>query len=201
MSPHCHPVISVESPSHSHRILVISVTSLSSLSHPCCVSVIPVVSPLHPQLLIGLGVGGVLSMVLHQSMHHPPHKQLLMRLGACGVSSMVGVVVVCHLSAMVSGSKGVREASVTWHMSRGREVPTVWVSHSLGLLVSLITLLYLNNTPHILFCWGGGGWHRHGRVWVVSPLSVITSRLEHRKQKKQISKFIKTRNKKKRKLT
>jgi hypothetical protein len=34
-------------------------------------------------------------------------------------------------------------------------------------------------------------------VWVVSPLSVITSRLEPRKQKKQISKFIKTRNKQK----
>ena len=55
---------------------------------------------------------GMLSMVLHWSMHHAPHKQLLVRLGAHRVLSMVGVVVVHHLSTMVSGSKGVREASV-----------------------------------------------------------------------------------------
>ena len=66
-----------------------------------------------------------MSVVLHRSTHHPPHEQLLMRLGARGVSSMVGVVVVRHLSTVVSGPKGVREASVTWHVSRGREVPTV----------------------------------------------------------------------------
>jgi hypothetical protein len=46
-------------------------------------------------------------------------------------------------------------------------------------------------------CFDGeeGGWHQHWWVWVVSPLSVGTSRLEPRKQKKPISKFIKTRNK------
>ena len=64
---------------------------------------------------------------------------------------MVGVVVVRHLSAVVSGSKGVRGVSVTWRMPRGREVPTVWVSHSLGLLALLVALLYLNDTPHIPF--------------------------------------------------
>ena len=74
-----------------------------------------------------------------------------MRLEACGVSSVVGVVVVRHLSAMVSGSKGVRGVSVTWHVSRGWEVPTMWVSHSLGLSASLVALLYLNNIPHIPF--------------------------------------------------
>jgi hypothetical protein len=64
---------------------------------------------------------------------------------------MVGVVMVCHLSTVVSALKGVRGASVTWHVLRGREVPTVWVSHSLGLPMSLVALLYLNDTPHILF--------------------------------------------------
>ena len=65
--------------------------------------------------------------------------------------AMVGVVVVCHLSAVVSGSKGVRGASVMWCMPRGQEVPTMWVSHSLGLSASLVALLYLNDTPHIRF--------------------------------------------------
>ena len=83
--------------------------------------------------------------------HQPPHEQLLVRLEARGASSVVGVVVVRHLSAVVSGSKGVRGASVTWHVLRGWEVPTVWVSHSLGLPASLIALLYLNGTPHIPF--------------------------------------------------
>ena len=60
-------------------------------------------------------------------MHHLPHKQLLMRLEVCGASFMVGVVVVHHLGAMVSGLKGVRGASVMWHALRGQEVPTMWV--------------------------------------------------------------------------
>ena len=154
----CHipviPITSLSSPSHPchpHHIPVIPITSLSCSHHPHHIPIIPVASPLHPQLLVGLGVGGVSSMVLHLSTHHLPHKQLLMRLGAHGVLSMVGVVAVHHLSAMVSGSKGVREASVMWHVSRGQEVPTMWISHSLDLLVLLFTLLYLNNTPHILF--------------------------------------------------
>ena len=40
----------------------------------------------------------------------------------------------------------------------------------LGLLVSLITLLYLNDTPHILFWWGGGDWHGHWWVWVITSV-------------------------------
>jgi len=109
-----------------------------------------------------------------------------MRLEVHGVSSMV----VCHFVLWCLG-QGVRGASVTWHVLRGWEVPTI------GLPASLVTLLYLNNTPHILFWWGGGGWRRRQQVWVVSPLSIVTSRLEPRKWKKQISKFIKTRNKQK----
>ena len=66
----------------------------------------------------------------HHSTHQPPHEHLLARLGMCGVLS-VGVVV-CHLSAMVSVLKGVGRASVMWHASRGWEVPTMWVSHSLS---------------------------------------------------------------------
>jgi hypothetical protein len=73
-------------------------------------------------------------MVLRRSTHYPPHEQLLMRLEGRGASSVVGVVVVHHLSAVVSG---VRWASVTWRVSRGQEVPTMWVSHSLGLLALL----------------------------------------------------------------
>jgi hypothetical protein len=93
-------------------------------------------------------VGGVSSVVLCRSTHYPPHEQLLMRLEGQGASSVVGVVVVHHLSAMVSG---VRWVSVTWCMSRGQKVPTMWVSHSLGLPASLVALLYLNDTPHIPF--------------------------------------------------
>jgi hypothetical protein len=84
----------------------------------------------------------------HTSMHYPPHEQLLVRLEGRGASSMVGVVVVHHLGAVVSG---VRWASVTWRVSRSQEVPTTWVSHSLGLPASLVALLYLNDTPHIPF--------------------------------------------------
>ena len=94
--------------SNAHHICVMS---LSCPCHPCHIPIIPIMSLLCPQLLVGLGVGDMSSMVLHQSTHHPPHEQLLMRLGECGVSSMVGVVgvvVVHHLSAVVSGSKGVR---------------------------------------------------------------------------------------------
>jgi hypothetical protein len=50
------------SPSHSCRVPVIPVASLSSLSHPCHlrrIPIIPVMSPLCPQLLVGLGVGAV----------------------------------------------------------------------------------------------------------------------------------------------
>ena len=61
--------------------------------------------------------------------------------------------------------------------------PTPWVS------LCHLSPSYIN-TPHILF-WQRGGWHRHQWVWVVSCLSIITSRLEPRKQRKQISKFIK----------
>jgi hypothetical protein len=53
----------------SRRVLVIPVASLSSLSHPCHprhphhIPIIPVTSPLCPQLLVGLGVGGMSSSV------------------------------------------------------------------------------------------------------------------------------------------
>jgi hypothetical protein len=93
-------------------------------------------------------MGGVSSVVLCRSTHYLPHKQLLVRLEGRGASSVVDVVVVRHLSAVVSG---VRWASVTWHMLRGQEVPTTWVSHSLGLPASLVALLYLSDTPHIPF--------------------------------------------------
>jgi hypothetical protein len=65
-----------------------------------------------------------------------------MRLEVHGALSIVGVVVVCHLGAMMSGSKGVRGASVAWCVLRGQKVPTMWVSHSLGLLALHTTLLY-----------------------------------------------------------
>jgi hypothetical protein len=43
--------------------------------------------PPHEQLLMGLEVGGVSSMVHPHSTHHPPHEQLLVRLEVRGVSS------------------------------------------------------------------------------------------------------------------
>jgi hypothetical protein len=124
----------------------LSSSSCFSPTHPSCEQVLAAVcSPvlchllfiscpliiIHEQLLVRLGVGGVSSRVLYWSMHHPPHEQLLVRLEVHGALSMVGVVVVRHLSAMVSGLKGVRGASVMWCMCW--EVPIMWVSHSLGL--------------------------------------------------------------------
>jgi hypothetical protein len=149
-SPRCH---STHQPPHKQLLVRLGVGGVSSQSplplptcEPPCEQVLtavcspsPVVSP--PSHLPS-------PLLFH---HQPPHKQLLVRLEAHGASSVVGVVVVRHLSTMVSGSKGVRGASVTWCVPRGWEVPTMWVSHSLGLLVSLITLLYLNDTPHIPF--------------------------------------------------
>jgi hypothetical protein len=88
-----------------------------------------------------------------------------------------------------------------WNASRGQEALTVQVSHPLGLLVSHVALLYLKIPLSSHFDGEEGVWMGIIGHCVGLCLSIVTSSIEPRKQKKVFSYFTNRRNKQKKKLT